>query len=185
MRMTGDRARLPLGSAVRRIQWSAVGVFLALSGAAQAITTQSFQVSATVAAGYSVTTGTGGTLGTLNFGTRSGVDSARVSASFVPSSSLLLACTPGVALSMSIDGGQNYGSSVRNLVRGDGTERVPYRLYTSSSLNAASEIGVNQAVSIAYSNSNNISLPIFGAAQLTGFSPAGAYTDRLTVTLSW
>lgn len=185
MRTTGNRAWLPPESAVRRIQWGVIGLAAILCGGAQAVTTQSFQVSATVAAGCSVTTGTGGVMGTLNFGTRSGVESTRVSTSFVPSSSLLLACTPGVALSMSIDGGQNYGSSVRNMVRGGGTERVPYRLYTSSSLNAASEIGVNQAVSITYSNSNNISLPLFGAAQLTGFSPAGSYTDTLTVTLSW
>ncbi len=184
MRMKGNRQRLPLGSALRRILWGTAGL-LAVSGNAQAVTTQSFQVSATVAAGCSVTTGTGGVMGSLNFGTHTGVESTRVSTSFVPSSSLLLACTPGVALSMSINGGQNYGSSVRNMVRGGGTERVPYRLYTSSSLNAASEIGVNQAVSIAYSNSNNISLPLFGAAQLTGFSPAGSYTDTLTVTLSW
>ncbi|ELY3758138.1 spore coat protein U domain-containing protein [Cronobacter universalis] len=185
MRITGNRAWLPPESAERRIQWGVIGMAAILCGGAQAVTTQSFQVSATVAAGCSVTTGTGGVMGTLNFGTRSGVESTRVSTSFVPSSSLLLACTPGVALSMSIDGGQNYGSSVRNMVRGGGTERVPYRLYTSSSLNAASEIGVNQAVTIAYSNSNNISLPLFGAAQLTGFSPAGSYTDTLTVTLSW
>jgi spore coat protein U-like protein len=102
----------------------------------------------------------------------------------VPNSGLTLACTPGVALSMSIDGGQNY-STVRNMARSGGTERVPYRLYSASSLSAASEIGVNQAVTVTYSNSNNITLPIFGAAQLTGFSPAGSYSDRLTVTLSW
>ena len=34
-------------------------------------------------------------------------------------------------------------------------------------------------------NSNNIALPLFGVALLTGFSPAGTYTDQLTVTLSW
>ena len=85
---------------------------------------------------------------------------------------------------MSINGGQNY-ANVRNMQRSGGTDRVPYRLYTSSTLAANTEIGVNQAVSVAYSNSNTISLAIFGAAQLTGFSPAGTYTDQLTVTLSW
>ncbi len=62
---------------------------------------------------------------------------------------------------------------------------MPYRLYSSSSLAANSEIGVNQAVSVAYTNSNNIALPLFGVALLTGFSPAGNYSDQLTVTLSW
>lgn len=178
--------------AVRRaVQGKAVrksgGFVLALafvSLTSRAVTTQSFQVNATITPGCSVTSGSGGVYGTLDFGTRSGVDRSRVTTSFVPNSGLTLACTPGVALSMSIDGGQNY-STVRNMARSDGTERVPYRLYSASSLSAASEIGVNQAVTVTYSNSNNITLPIFGAAQLTGFSPAGSYSDRLTVTLSW
>ncbi|VAC33540.1 Spore Coat U Domain-Containing protein [Enterobacter hormaechei] len=93
-------------------------------------------------------------------------------------------CTPGVALSMSINGGQNY-SSVRRMTRSGGTEVVGYRLYSSSSLAANSEIGVNQAIPITYTNSNNIALPLFGVALLTGFSPSGTYSDQLTVTLSW
>ncbi len=154
------------------------------SQGAFAVTTQTFTVGATIAPGCSVVSGSGGALGSLNFGTRSGVQSGQVTASFVPGASFSLGCTPGVALSMSINGGQNY-ANVRNMQRSGGTDRVPYRLYTSSTLAANTEIGVNQAVSVAYSNSNTISLAIFGAAQLTGFSPAGTYTDQLTVTLSW
>lgn len=148
------------------------------------VTTQSFKVNATITPGCSVATGSGGAMGSLNFGSYSGVKTGQVSTQFVPNASLLLACTPGVALSMSINGGQNY-TTVRNMQRSGGTDRVPYRLYSSSSLAANSEIGVNQSVSVAYSNSNNIALTIFGAAQLTGFSPAGTYSDQLTVTLSW
>lgn len=148
------------------------------------VTTQSFKVNATITPGCSVATGSGGAMGSLNFGSYSGVKTGQVSTQFVPNASLLLACTPGVALSMSINGGQNY-TTVRNMQCSGGTDRVPYRLYSSSSLAANSEIGVNQSVSVAYSNSNNIALTIFGAAQLTGFSPAGTYSDQLTVTLSW
>jgi Uncharacterized secreted protein len=151
---------------------------------AEAITQQSFRVSATIVPGCSVTTGTGGLLGTLDFGTHTGVESAPVNTSFVPNGSLSIACTPGVGLSMSIDGGQHY-ASVRQMQRSGGTQVVGYRLYSSSSLAANSEIGVNQAVAVTYTNSNNIALPLFGVALLTGFSPAGTYTDTLTVTLSW
>lgn len=146
--------------------------------------TQSFQVGATIVPGCSVASGTGSVFGTLNFGTWTGVQRNLVSAAFVPNSSLGVACTPGVALSMAINGGQNF-TSVRNMVRNGGTNTVPYRLYSASSLSAGSEILANQAVSVTYTNSNNITLPIFGAAQLTGFSPAGTYSDQLTVTLSW
>lgn len=163
-------------------------LFLAMLGlvavSAMAVTTQSFQLNATITPGCSVTTGSGAALGTLNFGTYSGVENRRVSAQFVPNAALSLACTPGVALSMTINSGRNY-TSVRNMQRSGGTERVAYRLYSSSSLAANSEIGVNQPVSVAYTDSNNIALPLFGAATLTGFSPAGNYSDQLTVTLSW
>ena len=71
------------------------------------------------------------------------------------------------------------------MTRSGGTEVVGYRLYSSSSLAANSEIGVNQAIPITYTNSNNIALPLFGVALLTGFSPSGTYSDQLTVTLSW
>jgi len=148
------------------------------------VTTQSFKVSATITPGCSMAMGTGGAMGTLNFGSYSGVKSGQVSTQFVPSASLTLACTPGVALSMTIDGGKNY-TTMRNMQRSGGTDKVPYRLYSSSSLAANTEILVNQPVSVTYSNGDNIALTLYGAAQLTGFSPAGTYSDQLTVTLSW
>jgi spore coat protein U-like protein len=158
------------------------GMMIALP--ASAVTTQSFQVGATITPGCSVASGTGGIFGSLNFGSHTGVENGVRSSALLPDTSLALACTPGVALSMTIDGGKNY-TTLRNMVRTGSTEAVPYRLYTSGALTANTEILVNQAVAITYSNSNNITLPIFGAAQLTGFSPAGTYTDQLTVTLSW
>ncbi|MDY1039089.1 fimbrial major subunit CsuA/B family protein [Enterobacteriaceae bacterium RIT714] len=175
---------------LRQIAEGKLRIFFALicalchATSTQAVTSQPFQVSATIVPGCSVTAGSGGLLGTLNFGTLSGVATGQVSTSFVPNGSLSIACTPGVALSMSIDGGQHY-ASVRRMQRASGTETVGYRLYSSSSLAANSEIGVNQAVPVTYTNSNNIALPLFGVALLTGFSPAGTYSDQLTVTLSW
>lgn len=151
---------------------------------ASAVTTQSFQVGATITPGCSIASGSGGLFGTLNFGSHSGVENSITSTALLPDTSLALACTPGVALSMTIDGGKHY-TTVRKMVRTGSSEAVPYRLYTSGALTANTEIMVNQAVPVTYSNSNNITLPIYGAAQLTGFSPAGSYTDQLAVTLSW
>ena len=151
---------------------------------ADAVTSQSFQVSATIVPGCAITTKNKRQHGTLDFGSHNGVESAPVSTSFVPNGALSIACTPGVALSMSINGGQNY-STVRRMKRSNGADVVGYRLYSSSSLAANSEIGVNQAIPVTYSNSNNIALPLFGVALLTGFSPSGTYSEQLTVTLSW
>lgn len=91
-------------------------VGLLMTPAAEAVTSQSFKVSATIVPGCAVATGSGGVLGTLDFGTHNGVESAPVSTSFVPNGALSIACTPGVALSMSINGGQNY-STVRRMKR--------------------------------------------------------------------
>ncbi len=121
----------------------ALAVGLMLAPIAGAVTSQSFRVSATVVPGCSITTGTGGVYGTLDFGTHTGVESAPVSTSFVPNGALSIACTPGVALSMSINGGQNY-ASVRRMTRSGAADAVGYRLYSSSSLAANSEIGVNR-----------------------------------------
>jgi spore coat protein U-like protein len=170
---------------LRKIQRLAlISALIGPPAAALTVASSSFQVGATITPGCSVSSGTGGAFGTFNFGSHSGVESGLASAAFVPNGSLALACTPGVALSMTIDGGQNY-ATVRRMKRADGSDTVPYRLYTSSSLTAGSEILLNQPVSVPYSNSNNITLPLYGAAQLTGFSPAGTYSDQLTVILSW
>ena len=178
--LTGLRKR-----AEGRVQpFFALIVGLLMMPTADAVTSQSFKVSATIVPGGAVATGSGGLLGTLDFGSHNGVESAPVSTSFVPNGALSIACTPGVSLSMSIDGGQNY-ASVRQMKRSGGTDVVAYRLYSNSSLAANSEIGVNQAIAVTYTNSNNIALPLFGVALMTGFSPAGTYSDQLTVTLSW
>lgn len=144
--------------------------------------TATFQVSASVVAGCVISGTNTGVFGTLNFGTQSGVASSSVSASYVQSTTLTLACTPGTALSMSINGGSNYTSS-RNLKHASNTDTVAYSLYTNAAHTTA--IPVNSPVALSYSNANNIVLPIYGLLTLPGPTRAGTYTDTLTVTLSW
>lgn len=149
-----------------------------------ALPTQTFQVTASIVNGCVVSGTNTGVFGTLNFGTRPGVGTVSATASFVQSSSITLACTPGTTLNMSINGGANYGSS-RNLKIANNTDLVAYSLYTSATFSAASAIPVNQNVALTYSNANNITLPIYGQLQMSGVRRAGTYSDTLTVTLSW
>ncbi|WGL98314.1 spore coat U domain-containing protein [Arsenophonus sp. aPb] len=146
-----------------------------------AITSQSFQVAATIANGCVVS---GGSLfGTLDFGTHPSNANGNFNASLTPNTSLTLGCTPGTALSMSINGGNNYTSS-RNVKQSGFTTLLPYLLYADNAHTIP--IGLNQNVSVSYSNSNNIIIPIYGVLQLNGANnPSGTYTDLLTVTLSW
>lgn len=151
---------------------------------ALALPTQTFQVSAAVAAGCVISGTNTSVFGVLNFGTRSGVETANISASYVQSSTIAIACTPGTALSMSINGGSNY-TTTRNLKLANFSNTLAYRLFTNASYSAASEIPVNQNVALSYSNANSITLPIYGLLQLRGAQRAGTYSDTLTVTLSW
>ncbi|WP_380180175.1 spore coat U domain-containing protein [Kalamiella sp. sgz302252] len=151
---------------------------------AWALPTQTFQVTASIVNGCVISGTNTGVFGTLNFGTQPGVGSVSASASYVQSSSITLACTPGTTLSMSINGGANY-SSTRNLKIANNTDLVAYTLYTSATHSAASAIPVNQSVALTYSNANNITLPIYGLLQMSGVRRAGTYSDTLTVTLSW
>lgn len=170
-------------------KWSPVsvtvgGLLLWVSGNGWGITTSSttFQVSASIVAGCVVTGTNTGIFGTLNFGTQSGLATNSVSASYVQSSTINLACTPGTTLSMTINGGSNY-TSTRNLKLANNTNTVPYYLYSNAA--RTTPIPVNTAVPLSYSNANNITLPIYGSLQLPGPTRAGVYSDTLSVTLTW
>jgi len=159
-------------------------MMLCISYPGWSLPTQTFQVSATVVNGCLVSGTNTGVFGSLDFGTQPGVGSRSVSASYVQSSTVNLACTPGTTLNMSINGGGNYGTS-RNLKVANNSDLVAYTLYTSATHSAASAIPVNQNLALTYSNANNITLPIYGLLQLSGVNRAGTYSDTLTVTLSW
>lgn len=151
---------------------------------AQSLPTQTFQVAASIVNGCVVSGSNTGVFGVLDFGTHSGVSTSSVSASYVQSTSINLACTPGTTLNMSINGGSHY-STTRNLKVANYSNLVAYQIYTSSSHSAATAIPVNQNIALSYSNANNITLPIYGLLQLNGVTRAGVYSDTLTVTLSW
>lgn len=152
------------------------------SVSAWGLPTSTFQVSASIVAGCVISGTNTGVFGTLNFGTQSGVATATVNASFLQSTTINLACTPGTTLSMSINQGNNY-TTTRNLKLPNFSNTVPYMLFSNASRTTV--IPINQAVPLSYSNAGNITLPIYGQLQLPGTARAGVYTDTLTVTLSW
>ncbi|MGV8889303.1 MAG: spore coat U domain-containing protein [Pseudomonas sp.] len=144
-----------------------------------AVTSQTFQVSATITPGCLVVGG-GSNYGSLTFGTYSALSTSSVS---VPlNGSVTLQCTPGVTLNMSVDGGL-YNSSGRHLQLNSGSAQVAYQLFQDAALSQS--LGISQSVSVAYSNANNITLPIYGQVQLPGNQPGGTYSDVLQVQLSW
>ncbi|VVP65712.1 hypothetical protein PS918_00191 [Pseudomonas fluorescens] len=144
-----------------------------------AVTSQSFQVSATVTPGCLVVGGVS-SYGSLNFGSRPAQATGTVQVALT--GGVQLQCTPGVTLNMSVDGGQ-YNSGGRHLQLTTGSNRLAYQLFRDAAFSQS--LGIGQSVAVSYSNANNISLPIYGQVQLPGNQPVGTYSDVLQVQLSW
>lgn len=143
-----------------------------------AATTASFQVSANITTGCLVVGGVSN-YGALNFGTFSALATSTATAQ-LPGSSVKLQCTPGVTLNMQVDGGQNPGTS-RNMKAGNSL--LAYQLYRDAGFSQS--LGIGQSVTVPYSDSNSISLPIYGRLSLPGNVPAGSYSDVVQVQLTW
>ncbi|GHB13300.1 Csu type fimbrial protein [Salinicola rhizosphaerae] len=152
-------------------------------------TQRSFQVSATVSEGCLVsetgeTSGNVGEFGTLDFGTASSLSSDVLTSAVVQAGAVSLECTPGIELTMRIDGGLNAASGSRQVSRVDGDQALAYALYADAGLQQS--IGIDEAVAFQLDpSSSSISLPVYGRLALPGNAYAGTYTDRLTVTLAW
>ena len=144
-----------------------------------AVPSQSFQVSATITPGCLIVGG-GSNYGALAYGSYSALATNTVTAALT--GGVTLQCTPGVTLNMSVDGGL-HNSAGRNLQLNTGSARVAYQLFRDAAFSQS--LGISQSVSVAYSDANNISLPIYGQVQLPGNQPGGTYSDVLQVQLSW
>lgn len=106
--------------------------------------------------------------GSLAFGTQSALSTATVNVALT--GGVQLQCTPGVTLNMTVDGGQ-YNNGGRNMQIASGTARVAYKLFRDAAYSQS--LGIGQSVAVAYSDANNISLPIYGQVQLPGNQPGG------------
>jgi len=118
--------------------------------------------------------------GSLAFGSQSALSTSTVRVALT--GGVQLQCTPGVTLNMTVDGGQ-YNSSGRHMQLNSGSARVAYQLFRDAGYSQS--LGIGQSVAVAYSDANNISLPIYGQVQLPGNQPGGTYSDVLQVQLSW
>ncbi|MGC5702030.1 spore coat protein U domain-containing protein [Pseudomonas sp. NFXW11] len=161
------------------VVWLALVCASVWPGGGFAATSQSFQVSASIVAGCLVVGGVSN-YGSLAFGTQSALATGTVNVAL--SGGVQLQCTPGVTLNMTVDGGQ-YNSGGRHMQLNSGSAQVAYQLFRDAGYSQS--LGIGQSVAVAYSDANNISLPIYGQAQLPGTQPGGTYSDVLQVQLSW
>ncbi|WP_087501156.1 spore coat U domain-containing protein [Pseudomonas sp. SID14000] len=157
------------------------GLGVLLTAPLDAATTSSFMVTAQIVAGCLVVGGVS-SYGTLDYGSQSALATG-VLATSLGGTTVTFQCTPGVALSMSVDGGQNSASGTRNLKRTGGTQVLAYQLYRDAAYSQS--LGIGQSVDVSYTDPTAIKLPVYGRVQLTGTLQAGTYTDVVQVTVTW
>lgn len=140
-----------------------------------------FQVNARIVSGCLVVGG-GSDYGNLNYPTQATLTQGSVVTPLV--SGVKLQCTPGVALSMTVNAGLNFeGGTGRGMKRNSGNERIPYQLYGDAGLTRPLSVG--QSVAVDYSNPNDIALPIYGWVTIPAGLPAGTYSDVAQIQLTW
>ncbi len=166
-----------------------IAPMMIVAGLTQASPTDTFMVSATITPGCLINNevppaGTQvGALGSLAFGTASALSQETRNVSLLASGSFTLSCTPGISLSMRIDGGLQPDGD-RQLKRENGSETLAYQLYQDAASQNA--IGIDQPITLDTTTSpNDITLPIWGRLTLPGNRPADSYRDELVLTLEW
>lgn len=156
--------------------------------AAAAETSATFQVSATVVPGCEVNGSTPapgasvGQIGTLDFGSHPALATGQVTATMVRSAGFTLACTPSVALSMTLDGGL-HAAGGRNLQAQGGPERIAYHLYGDAAF--SQELLTGQAFPLTFSNPSAVAMPVYARLTLPGNARPAVYADTVVVTLAW
>lgn len=163
-----------------------------LAPAGQAVTTiptsASFPVSATISSGCLVvgnpsqTSGVG--FGKLDFGTHPATMGGTVNASLSMNAGSMaqVQCTPGVTVTMTLDGGQNASGSQRRMKLGT-SSYLPYALFSAPGGTTPLMPGVGVSVN---ASSGPITLPVYGVATMPSAGlPAGQYSDTVQVMFSW
>lgn len=137
------------------------------------------RVSAVIADGCMISHNAQLDFGVLNFGQYSTLDSGEKTSVLSNGSMVNLHCTPGMILTVNIDGGLHYQGQRRLALNQD---YVAYQLYSDPSMQT--EWGIGTTLSIPVTE-EAIQLPVFGQLFLPSGMAPGDYQDTLTVTITY
>ncbi|AEB58740.1 Csu type fimbrial protein [Ectopseudomonas mendocina] len=161
------------------------------TGVNDQIVSQSFQLRAEIVPGCLL--GAGGSdatsFGSISFGSISTLPSNLDAASTPGNGSIVLQCSPGTAVSISLNAGLNASSVGGGRYLARGAERLRYQLYQDAARSLIWGDGSNGGTRLS------VNFPVGSATQtytvyarLFAVSPlpsAGIYTDTITVTVSY
>ncbi|RLM24896.1 spore coat protein U [Brenneria alni] len=125
-------------------------------------------------------------MGAINFGTQSASATNVDVASTAGGGSIVVTCTPGIAISIELDYGlHSTSSSQRYVMNTTGTTSLPYQLYRDSARTQVWGTG-DLAMSISSfpttTQTYTVYARYFGATPLPS---AGEYTDNVTISLTY
>ncbi len=156
--------------------FAGIAVLLALHGATlfAATATATLTVTATVPTECTVTGAT------LAFGTYSTLSASNVD----QTASISVACTSGASATIGLDLGANATGSTRRMSNG-ASGFLSYELYSNSGRTTV--WGNSGGALVNYSASSNAATPftVYGRVPGSQSSPAGSYTDSVTVTVTF
>jgi spore coat protein U-like protein len=99
-------------------------------------------------------------------------------------SSLAVSCTPDTAFVVSLDDGQHRAAGGRRMADSTGNGFLAYELYSDAARTRRWGADLTAAVSGQVVGAQAVTLPIYGRLG-SGAAGAGAYTDVVTVTVSF
>lgn len=126
--------------------------------------------------------------GSINFGALPAAgNTGQADAALTWDSTVRVACTPGITLSMKVDSGLNASSGTRQLKDSATSRTLQYYLYSSASRDAGSVIAIDQSIDLApfALNYEDIRFPIYARVMLPAVAASGSYTDTVRITLEW
>lgn len=135
----------------------------------------SFTASAPVTAGCRI-----GSATELNFGTAPGSFGTNLD----QTSTITMTCTSGLAWQLGLDNGQNAAGTTRRL-RGGGTNYVAYELYRNAARTLRWGNLLNSDTLSGSGTGASQAVPVFGRVGPQAALPAGSYSDRITVTVTY
>ncbi|EOW1326301.1 spore coat U domain-containing protein [Klebsiella aerogenes] len=149
---------------------------------------KTFKVTAQITTGCLLGNGTGtpgADFGTLNFGSMSSLYSNVDVASSAGAGSIVVACTPGMAISLALDYGINGGSAAQRYMSNSTGNTLAYQLFQDANRSTVWGTGA-QAYSVASFPNTTQTYTVYGRLFATnGFPAQGSYSDTVTVTLTY
>lgn len=167
-------------------------VVLADTGVDDKTVSQSFKVQAEIIKGCLLGSGGSDTssFGTISFGNVSLLNQNKDVISSANAGSIIVKCTPGINVTISLNSGVNNSGSISNgrlLKNANTNETLSYQLFQDANFSSIWGNGSNGGSSKIISSSGTAeSYPIYARLLAASTMPSvGTYTDTVTVTISY